>query len=278
MTALQDAPVTRAPNGAVHAFRWKEQRFVFVIASTDTELLSRATAIFKAPAAEAHLEPDLSWHIDDAAGDAALLDVEYECLHFLLRNMPDSPAVHSALLSRDGKGVVIVGPSFAGKSTLATGLWRNGWSLLADDLAFLNPETRTAAPAPRRVSLRTESRPIVGEELWNEIQQTPSFVRTAKGLYFHPHEVTGEPRMRETALSGIFFLARRGVEAEPAQASPLNPAKAALSLLPYAHNFRELPFIDGLARISPLASAIPSWDLGRGDLREMVKTVERHLG
>ncbi len=274
MIAVQAAPPSSAAQTAVHKLRWKEQRFVFQITSRDAALLSRAAGVFSAPAADDHRAPDLSWHIED---DASLLTVEYESLLFLLENTPDSPAVHSALLSKNGKGVVIVGPSLSGKSTLATGLWRSGWSLLSDDLAFLNPETRTAFPGPRRVSLRTESKSIVGDDLWSEIQKTPSFIHTAKGLYFHPHEVTGEPRMHETAVSGIFFLARRGIETAPARANPLNSAKAALSLLPYAHNIRALPFIEGLARISPITAAIPSWDLGRGALSEMVKTVENHI-
>lgn len=48
--------------------------------------------------------------------------------------------LHAAAVSRDSKGVVILGNSGAGKSTTLTLFLRNGWSYLCDDLAFLTLE------------------------------------------------------------------------------------------------------------------------------------------
>jgi hypothetical protein len=259
--------------------RWKEQRFIFEISSPHAELLEHAARVFPARPAEPGIPADLSWHLDDPEErDSALLKIEVDALEFLLRNNPDTVAVHAALLSKDGKGVVIAGPSLAGKSTLATALWQTGWSLMADDLVFIDARTRTAIAAPRRVSLRSESMTLVGETLWNEIQHTPSCIRTAKGLFFHPHEVTGAPRLDSTSVSGIFFLARRGVSVGDAETNLMNPAKAALALLPYGYNVRDLPFMEALSRLSPIVSAMPVWDLGRGNLDEMVAAVERKIG
>jgi hypothetical protein len=206
--------------------------------------------------------------------EAALLRIEYDALDFLVRTHRSSAAVHAALLSKEDRGVVIVGPSFAGKSTLATALWRAGWSLMSDDIVFMDASKRSVSPAPRRVSLRFESRELIGEELWSEIAGTPSCIRTWKGLYFHPHEVSKRERRREAPLSAIFFLARRDVSVAPAEAREINPAKAAVALIPYAINIRNLPFIESLRQISPLLSHAPAYDLGRGPLRAMVEEVE----
>lgn len=185
--------------------------------------------------------------------------------------------VHAALVSRDGRGVVIVGPNYAGKSTLATALWCRGWSFLCDDVVFLKSATLRASPAPRRVSLRETSRKLVGEEVWKAVERTPSCFRTSEGFLFHPHEVRGDQPLSDTALNAIVFLERRGIKVEPAEGRAINPARAAVALFPYAFNLRDKPFIDGMRVIAPITAAVPSYDLGRGDLSSMVSMVEDEI-
>jgi hypothetical protein len=286
--------------------RWAERNFLFEIRSADRQVLEMAAGIFSAntdPHADAGDQPAArSWTIESLSGsetrwtvsgfsesssmipaesdcrETALLHVEYDSLDWLLNNSRDAVVVHAALLSKHAKGIVIVGPSFAGKSTLATALWREGWTLMSDDLVFITPDSCSASPAPRRVSLRFESRSLVGDDLWNEIAVTPSCIETSKGLFFHPHELSRVEKEKATPLSAIFFLARRESVARPAELCPMNSAKAALSLLPYAFNVRTLPFVEGLRRISPVLETTPAFDLGRSDLRSMTNAVESAIG
>lgn len=285
------------------ALRWSEQGFVFEIRSTDNLVLESARRVF---AVRSPAEGDVttrSWTVErvdvngddcwvvsgESAGsldlpvrekdrDNAILAIEQDALEWLANNSGNSIAVHAALLSRNGRGVVIVGPSFAGKSTLATALWRNGWSLMSDDMVFIDTASGVASPAPRRVSLRFESRELVGDTTWNQIRNTPSCLQTWKGLYFHPHEISGLDKVRTTSLAAIFFLARRDTVTDPASVSAMNPAKGSLALLPYAFNARTLPFMEGLRRITPLLDQVPAFDLGRGDLRSMIDAVEATVG
>jgi hypothetical protein len=53
----------------------------------------------------------------------------------------DTYCLHSALLERDGKGVLLVGDSGAGKTTASLALARGGFTFLTDDLLFLNTKT-----------------------------------------------------------------------------------------------------------------------------------------
>ena len=46
--------------------------------------------------------------------------------------------LHAALLERDGKGVLVVGESGAGKTTTALALGRAGFTLMTDDIVFLS--------------------------------------------------------------------------------------------------------------------------------------------
>jgi hypothetical protein len=142
---------------------------------------------------------------------------------------------------------------------------------------FLKSATLRASPAQRRVQLRDTSRELVGEEVWSAVQRTPSCLRTIDGFLFHPHEVRGDKPPGETALNAIVFLERRGISVEPAEGRAINPARAAVALFPYAFNLREKPFIDGMRVIAQITAAVPSYDLGRGDLNSMVSSVEDAL-
>lgn len=306
MTAVSEKMPGTAHNverGEPQLLHWAEQGFVFEIRSSDKKLLEMALQVFAARSPAATDIPSRCWTVERVNGseadgwlvsgvsetssmvpaqsesrEMALLRIEQDALDWLLNNAPDAVSVHAALLAKDGKGIAIVGPSFAGKSTLATALWRTGWSLMSDDLVFIDALARVASPAPRRVSLRFESRDLVGDSAWSEISDTPSCIETGKGLFFHPHEVSGIDKVRTTPLSAIFFLARRDTVTGAAEVRAINPAKAALSLLPYAFNVRTLPFVDGLRRITPLLECIPAYDLGRGDLQSMVNAVEATVG
>ena len=277
-------------------YRWEELELTYELRSNDPDTVKRSREILSPGAAESQRPADRQWIIArDAAADTwrltgtsvdrslipitvhdrdrAILHVEYDAVDYLM-NHTRLPGVHAALLSKGGKGVLIVGPSLAGKSTLATGLWRSGWTLLSDDVAFIDAPRGVASPAPRRVSLRFESREIVGDKLWNEVAALPSCAQTQKGLFFHPHELCGSPRIRETRIAGIFFLARRGVEAVPGGVQRINPAAATIALLPYAFRVRDLPFNRAVSSVAPLVAEVPSFDLSRNDLATMVRAVE----
>src|SRR5262249_16022590 len=49
-------------------------------------------------------------------------------------------SIHGAgLAAPDGRGILVIGPSSSGKSTLTLGLIRHGWRYLSDDALLLRP-------------------------------------------------------------------------------------------------------------------------------------------
>jgi hypothetical protein len=227
-----------------------------------------------------------TWELRSHAGNVAVVrggparavtNVEYRALRVLLEGPPDVLTFHAALVARDGRGLLILGPNEAGKSTLACALWRRGFSLLGDDVTLVDPERGEARSAPRRVSLRTPSRRLLGEHLWARIVAAPSSEATNDGRVFHPDEVDGRPRASTTRIAACMILARRGAQTAPASAARLEPAQGALALLPYTNLIRRLDTGDVIRRVAPLASVVPTYDLARGPLPEMVATVERML-
>jgi hypothetical protein len=206
--------------------------------------------------------------------DLALAAVEYRSIAELLDPETDILALHAALLSRNGRGVLLVGPKEAGKSTLTCALWRAGWRIHSDDSAIIEDGHR-ARGIPRRVSLRTTSRELVGDRVWERIAALPATTRTATGILFHPEEASpGAPAGVEVAA--VFFLARRGATAGPGQRERLDAGYALLALGPYCHR-RELEIGGAIRALQPLADHVPMFDLGRGDLATMVARVEEAI-
>jgi DNA polymerase III delta prime subunit len=70
----------------------------------------------------------------------------------------DAFALHGACVARNGKGVLISGPSGFGKTTLAIHLALRGFQFLSDDLVLIDRRTGRLEPVRRGVHLRAGSR------------------------------------------------------------------------------------------------------------------------
>lgn len=79
-----------------------------------------------------------------------------ECLSLVLVMYRDRWPVHAAAVVRDGRALLLVGQSTAGKSTLSYACLRAGWQLLAEDAVYVSLESETGLCAwgvPWRIHL-----------------------------------------------------------------------------------------------------------------------------
>lgn len=204
--------------------------------------------------------------------ERALHVVEFLAIQAMVQHPRCPPSLHAALLSCDGKGVALVGPGEAGKSTLAAGLWQSGFDFLGDDIVLLSTADTGARSVPRRVSLRAPSRHLLGDDLWSRIERTPSYVETTDGAVFHPSDLTPGPA--DTSLKLIVFLGRRGA-ASTEIPSRLNPAEALMALLPYSNRATNGDPGPAIRALSPLCDRVPAYDLSRAPLPQMIAAVRR---
>ena len=93
--------------------------------------------------------------------------------------------VHSAVVEKGGKALLLPAPPGSGKSTLCAALVCRGWRLLSDELAILRPDG-LLAPIPRPISLknasidvirRFEPGAVIGGTAHETIKGTVSYLR-----------------------------------------------------------------------------------------------------
>lgn len=65
--------------------------------------------------------------------------------------------IHSAVLERNGRALLLPAPPGSGKSTLCAALVARGWRLLSDELALIELDGTRVVPIPRPISLKNRS-------------------------------------------------------------------------------------------------------------------------
>lgn len=69
--------------------------------------------------------------------------------------------IHSAVLSKNDKVVILPGDPGSGKSTLCAAMTAQGWRLLSDELALIDKTDVTVHPVCRPISLKNQSIEII---------------------------------------------------------------------------------------------------------------------
>ena len=92
--------------------------------------------------------------------------------------------IHSAVVERNGRAIILPAPQGSGKSTLCAALVARGFRLLSDELALIDIEHGTVVPLPRPISLKNESIDLIAR-FWSEASMTPVVHDTLKGSVVH---------------------------------------------------------------------------------------------
>jgi hypothetical protein len=184
-----------------------------------------------------------------------LMHLETELSIEVQKRRPELFFLHAAALGQNGRAVLLVGSSGAGKSTAAWGLALAGFGYLSDELAPLDPETLEVATYPRALCLKADP---PGHPL------PPCTLRTARTRHVPPDALPGGVAGGPRPVHAIFFVDHRAGTPEPSVA-PVTKGEAAARLLANALNPLAHPAA-GLDAATHIASAVPAFRLHTASL------------
>ncbi len=144
--------------------------------------------------------------------------------------------LHSAVVERFGRALILPAPPGSGKSTLAAALVLRGWRLLSDELGLVRREGGLIDSLARPVSLKNSSLPAIRAFAPESVMSTPVH-DTSKGTVAHlKPPADSVARMLEPARAGWIVLPRYTPGASAAL-EPLDRAEAFMALACNSFNY-----------------------------------------
>lgn len=180
--------------------------------------------------------------------------------------------LHSAVVEKHGKGVMLSAVSGSGKSTLTAELAMRGWRLFSDELALIDGPALRLVPFPRPVSLKNQSIDLMRGR-HPEAKFGPLAHATQKGTIAHmraPDESVD--RATETAPPALIIFPKWTAGA-PLRVSPVGAGQAAMRLIDQSFNYPVLGPL-GFSRLADLAQSAPAWELEYSSLDDAVDALD----
>jgi hypothetical protein len=180
--------------------------------------------------------------------------------------------IHAACVSRDGRGVLLCGPSGAGKTSLAYFLARNGWTYVSDNESWLvRAEERLLLGAPERIRFRDS-----GMALFPELKGRVAALHAngKMSIVVTPASIGGIATADRCCVEYVVFLAREAHGGAMVRPVPVGQAlEQFLSDLPlYEKPIRaeQQASLKRIAALNPVELRYSSLDDARERLESLV--------
>lgn len=171
--------------------------------------------------------------------------------------------LHSAVLERSGRVVVLPATSGSGKSTLCMALLSRGWRLFSDEFCVIRPEDDRVMPMPRGVSLKNQSIDLA-RRFHPGAYITPTLHGTGKGqIAFMRAPRDALERVTESARLGAFVFPRWEADAL-LQTTELSKGQSFARVVENSMNYRALGE-RGFHCLARIVENVSSWTLVYSD-------------
>jgi len=115
---------------------------------------------------------------------SVVAEVERLLLQTVVPVTPHLLTLHAAALQRDGRTLLLAGPSGAGKTTLSLALAKAGWRFGSDEIVLLG-HTLDLRPLPLPPCIKSDTFPVI-ETWFSELRSTPAHDRYGRIIKFLP--------------------------------------------------------------------------------------------
>ncbi len=181
--------------------------------------------------------------------------------------------LHSAVLERGGRALLLPAPSGSGKSTLCAALVFSGWRLLSDELALIMPDKGELLPLPRPVSLKNASIDVI-RRFAPQVEFGSRVEETAKGIVAHfPPPASAVQASDRRAPPGWVVFPKYSAGA-PARLVPMERSRTFLQLIENAFNY-DIFGREGFDLLGSVVDRSLCYSFEYGDLDEAVRLFDR---
>jgi HprK-related kinase A len=177
--------------------------------------------------------------------------------------------IHSAVLERDGRVLIMPAPPGSGKSTLCAALVLNGWRLLSDEMTLLDTKTGLVVPAVRPVSLKNKSIEII-RRLAPAQEFGPIAYDTMKGTVAHMRAPSVSVARSDEASLPAWVVFPRFIADTPANLVLRGKATSLMQLAENCFN-QNVHGRSGFDALAGLIDRCDCYDFSYGQLDEAIK-------
>ncbi|MDX2367686.1 MAG: HprK-related kinase A [Colwellia sp.] len=144
--------------------------------------------------------------------------------------------LHSAVLEKNGKSIILPAQSGSGKSTLCALLALNGWRLLSDEMALIDLENHQLHALARPISLKNESINVILNQpcatILGEVVDD-----TTKGTISHLKPSTASVQQVEKTVAPFAIVFPKYQANQPISAKTTEKATAFMSVIENSFNY-----------------------------------------
>lgn len=191
------------------------------------------------------------WRADLAVAGSELMG---EVMHLLARDATGGLVLHAAAVTRNGRAILMPGPTRHGKTTVSAWLAAHGCGYLSDELVYVPAGSTRIHAFDRPIQVRRDSAPLV-------VTSEGPFREDGAIMGSHFHLVRPERRVAEYLGGSVELAAMQFPAFDPNGSNhlvPLTKAQAGLRLMECLLNARNLPG-HGFQQAADLARRIPAW-------------------
>jgi HprK-related kinase A len=181
--------------------------------------------------------------------------------------------LHSAVLEKDGRALLLPAAPGYGKTTLCAALAHRGWRLLSDEFGLTRPGSSVFLPVPRPMALKNESIDVL-RSFAPEAYIGPSIPNTRKGTVAHVKPPADSVRRQAEPARACWVVFPRWQKDAGLEFAPLSKSEGFMMLAMNAFNY-ELLGEAGFKTASDVVDRSECHRLVYSDLDEAVACLDR---